>query len=441
MKVLGIDIGSSSVKAAILNRGRIAGVIVRVGFPTHFDGVRAEVSAQAIFKAVSAAIARIENARSADAIALSVMAPSWVAMDKKGKALTPIVTHQDRRSIEVAKDLEERIGKHRLLEITGNRPFPGGISSTTCAWFARHEPGILRRADLVGHLNTFLVRRLTGQRVTDPSNASFMGIYETMKLGTWDRRLCKAVGISVSQLPQVIAADRIAGKLLPAAAHELGLRAGTPVLPGVMDGSAAMLSTGARVGQLLNVAGSTDVLALCTDRPLAHEKLLTRALGVGRRWVSVATLAAGGSSLAWAHSQLFPDLDDRHFWKLVRQVSSVRSRDKNQIGISQVEFAPYLAGDRTSIEQAHGAFTNLTLSTTRQDMLAAMVDALAHASSARLPLLQADGARRIDRNVYVTGGVQHGLGKLLYRDWGKGWRFKAVEEATLKGLARLLDRE
>jgi sugar (pentulose or hexulose) kinase len=203
-----------------------------------------------------------------------------------------------------------------------------------------------------------------------------------------------------------------------------------------MDGSAAMLSTGAEVGQLLNVAGSTDVLALFTDRPEAHERLLTRALGVGRKWVSVATLAAGGSSLGWAHSQLFADLDDRGFWNLVRKVSKGGS-----IGSSRppmVEFEPYLAGDRASIEQRHAAFNNLTLSTTREDMLGAMVKALARASADRLPLLQC-GGMRIGRDVYVTGGVQRGLGKLLYRDWGRGWRFKPVEEATLKGLAKLVE--
>ena len=59
--------------------------------------------------------------------------------------------------------------------------------------------------------------------------------------------------------------------------------------------SAAMLLTGAKPGQLLNVCGSTDVLGLCTDRPRPHEKVLTRALGIGDRWMSVCTLAAAAN--------------------------------------------------------------------------------------------------------------------------------------------------
>src|SRR5207253_1647384 len=107
--------------------------------------------------------------------------------------------------------------------------------------------------------------------------------------------------------------------------------------------------TGAPPGQLLNVCGSTDVLALCTDRARPHERLLTRALGIGRRWMSVSTIAAAGSSLLWARQQLFPDLSPARFSTLVNKLAKQRSRDTGG-----VTFEPYLAGERTSIEQRRG---------------------------------------------------------------------------------------
>ena len=81
-------------------------------------------------------------------------------MDMAGKALTPIITHQDRRSVEIARDIEQRLGKRRHLQLTGNRPFPGGISSTTWAWFLQHQPQVLRKADLVGGHARHLADRL-----------------------------------------------------------------------------------------------------------------------------------------------------------------------------------------------------------------------------------------------------------------------------------------
>src|SRR5206468_3152149 len=113
-------------------------------FQTHYDGVRAEVDTRDIVRAVAKVVGQVQGAAKADVIALSVMAPSWVAMDRTGHAITPVVTHQDRRSIEAARELEKRVGKKPLLAITGNRPFPGGISSTTCAWFVQHQPSVMR---------------------------------------------------------------------------------------------------------------------------------------------------------------------------------------------------------------------------------------------------------------------------------------------------------
>ena len=104
-------------------------------------------------------------------------------------------------------------------------------------------------------------------------------------------------------LPEVREGNEVAGKVTGHGAREFGLREGLPVLVGVIDGSAAMLVTEAKAGQLFNVTGSTDVLALYTNKPRPDEQLLTRALGVGRKWMSVATIAAAGSAIAWMKDQ------------------------------------------------------------------------------------------------------------------------------------------
>jgi len=233
MTLLALDIGSSSVKAAVLRGTRVSGRIARSAVPTRYDGPRAEVQPEHVLHAVARAIEPLGSAaRRVDAVALSVMAPAWVAMDKRGKALTPIITHQDRRSVEVATGLEKAVGKARLLKSVGNRPFPGGISSTTWAWFAKHHAA-LKRADLVGHLNTFLIRKWTGNRVVDPSNASFMGVFSSISLKGWSDELCKNVNLPKHLLPEILDSNQIAGKLTRSAASTLGLTPGVPALAGM----------------------------------------------------------------------------------------------------------------------------------------------------------------------------------------------------------------
>jgi len=431
MPLLGLDIGSSSVKAAILRGTKIVGDVARADFKTRYDGPKVEVDPQAIIKAIRSVIRDLGTAATkVDAVAISVMSPAWVAMDGQGNALTPIVTHQDRRSVEQAVAIEKRVGEARHLRLAGNRPFPGGISSTTWSWFKQNEPGRLKQVDLVGHLNTFVHRQLTGERVIDLSNASFTGLYKTLTLDGWSDELCAAAAISKSVLPDVFESDEIAGKVTREGARRFGLPVGLPVMAGIIDGSAGMLLAGAKVGQLLNVSGSTDVLALCVGRPNPHPKLLTRAIGVGKKWVSVSTLAAVGTALNWVRSQLFADLADEKYWKLVAALSK-------RPPASRVSFDNYLAGERTSIEQRTATVAGLTLSSTREDILAALLDHLAVSSAARLDLLK-HNAIPFHREVVIAGGVGRRLSQILHRDWPGKWKFVVPpEEATLRGLGTL----
>ena len=432
---LGLDIGSSSVIAGLLRGPKVVAESPRAFFKSKHSGSAVEVDPATLLAAVRTAIAGLgPRVRQVDSIVFATMGPAWVAMDRQGRPLTAIITHQDRRSIVEARELEARLGKDRHLALCGCRPFPGGISSTSWAWYRRHHPSALRRADLVGHLNTFLHRQLTGARVIDPSNASFTGLFDTMTLSGWNAELCANLGIDSRLLPEVLDADVIAGTITSAAAMEYGLRAGTPVMTGLMDGSAGMLFTGAAVGQLFNVVGSTDVLALCTDRPKPHERLLTRALGVGGKWLQVSTLAAMASSIYWARDQFFPEMPVADFQAEFRRLSRVGAK-----AAGSVVFEPYMAGERTSLEQRQGAFTGLTLASTRTNLLSAIIEGLTRASADRLPLLEATGTKLL-RTVAVSGGSDR-LDQLMHRDWRGPWKYRAVTDATMRGLGLLTPRE
>jgi xylulokinase len=235
-------------------------------------------------------------------------------------------------------------------------------------------------------------------------------------------------------------AAAVVGHVTPQGARAFGVTEGTPVLTGIVDTSSAMLLAGAREGQFINNCGSTDVLGLCMSRAAPHERLLTRALGVGRKWMSVSTIAAAGTALEWTRAQLFADLSPGEYWKLVKKMAREGKNPKRREEMmAGVRFEPYLAGERTSVEQRKAAFCGLTLSTTRQHMLAAVTEALAAASAARLELFAQLGAK-LRREVVVTGGAKGGLAELFHRDWKGKWTFREEKEATLRGLATMEPR-
>lgn len=429
MRTVALDVGSSSVKAALFDDDVRLGEIVRHPVVTRYEGQRVEIDAEPLWDAVVQAVRRLgPEARKADRIAFDALAPGFVAMTRDGAALTPVITHQDRRSAAQAAEIERRVGRDRHLSILGCRPFPGGIASSSLLWVRENQPEIYVKADIFGQLSTFLNLRLTGSAVLDPGNATFLGFYETFTLRGWSPELCEAMQVSPKRLPDVRFGNQVSGKLRPGPAEAMGLPSGIEVLTGVIDTTAAILSTGAAVGRLFNTIGTTDVLAIVTDKPKPGLKVLTRAFGVGRLWATVNTIAAGGGALTWAHQNLFADLAVPQFYELVRKLAADPTP-------SPVMFRPYLAGDRLSLEPKTAAFSKLTLATGRNDMLKAVLDAWAD--------LNARGLQRLSKrarplpDVYVSGGGGDGVSAILHSRWPGKWKFHYIQEAGLAGLAKL----
>ncbi len=439
MKILAIDVGSSSIKAAFCKNGRIKH-IEHVPISTSLKGREVEIPAAGLLKSFRKAVRHITASHGhIDAIAMDSFCPGVVALDKHRAVLFGCVTHQDRRSMKQAEEIEQDIGAQRHLQLTGNRPFPGGIASTTLLWFKQNKPAEFKRIACVGQPTTLLLDHLTGQWVIDPSQAAFLGLYDSIKLSGWIPELCQRIGLTESQLPKLLFADQIAGKVTRAAAEQLGLSEGCPVFASMVDTSAAMLSTDCRPGRMVHSAGSTDVLALCLDKPAPAGDILTRPLGTGhrlaKRWLAVSTIAAGGSTMHWLKDNLFADYSSKKFHKLTAHIGR-QLQDQKPGGKADMEvaFAPYLAGDRTAMEERTGCFDHLTLANTREDMLRAAVLALAQASRQRFDRLSQ--IREVHSEIFTMGG-QTQLADIMHDQWPGKHTFTPLENEAMTGLNRL----
>lgn len=439
MKILAIDVGSSSIKAAFCKNGRVKH-LEHVPVATALNGAEVEIPADGLIKSLRKAIVRItQSHHHIDAIALDSFCPGVVAADKHETPLLGCVTHQDRRSVQQAAEIERIIGEDRHLQLTGNRPFPGGIGSTTLLWFKQHHPGLFKKIARIGQPTTLLVHHLTGQWVIDPSQAAFLGLYDSIKLSGWIPQLCELVGLAESQLPQILFADQIAGKITRAAANQLGLSEGCPVFASLVDTSAAMLATDCRPGRLVHSAGSTDVLALCLDKPAPAADILTRPLGTGhklpKRWLAVSTIAAGGSTMHWLKDNLFADYSAGKFHQLVKRTGAELAQQNPRTATSgKVDFAPFLAGDRTAMQARSASFEHLTLATTRQDMLGAAITALTIASRQRFDRLAK--IHPIQTDIFTMGG-QAELAVIMHAHWPGKHAFTTLENEAMNGLNRL----
>ena len=97
---------------------------------------------------------------------------------------------------------------------------------------------------MFGHTNTFILKRLTGEWRIDPSNASFIGLYNTIKASTWDLDIITDLALDHNKVPPIFPSGEVAGKISREASEVTNITSGTPVVTGAGDTACAALGAG-----------------------------------------------------------------------------------------------------------------------------------------------------------------------------------------------------
>jgi xylulokinase len=424
MHILGLDVGTSSVKAAVLDvaTAQPLGPISHVHYDLDHPAPDAEeVPAERLWHAVADAARQAARGGSVAGVGLSVMTPALVLVGADDQPLAPIWTHLDRRSRMAARQTWGAVGPEFLATV-GNRPLPGGISAVCFKQQLVQTPYLLHRVKRYLHVNGWLALRMTGDCAFDPANASFTGLFNTVTDQQWSRRWCDYFEVDPAWLPPVMDGAATVGTLRSAAAAELGVPPGVPVKLGTADTSCAMLAAGMTRDDLLHVVGTTQVLSVLADRPAPDPRRLTRLLGVGAGYVQVTHNPVGGAALDWLHRLCFREQSAEEFFH--RTVAEAQQRT------TRVALDPaYLGGDRLEIEAHRAAFRELTLETDRLDLLTAVLRALAEQHERALAAL----GPRTFRRVFLTGGGAEVVRRLIPAYAAAD--LHELEEGSLRGAA------
>ncbi len=428
MRVLGLDVGTSAIKAAALDvaTAQPVGPVARVAYDLDYPTPdAAEVTPERLWSAVIAAgRAASEGVKGVEGIGLACLTPALVLLDKSDRPLGSIWTHLDRRARPVARQVWADVGADFLAEV-GNRPLPGGISVTCYRQQVLQDPSLAQRVHRYLHVNGWLALQFTGEPAFDPANASFTGVFGTLTNQTWSAHWCEYFGVDPAWLPPIICGTSTIGQLRSTVAAELGLEAGLPVKLGSADTSSAMLAAEMENGDLLHVVGTTQVVAALTDDPHPAPQRLTRLFGFGKSYIQVAHNPVGGAALDWLHGLCFRDQSEEEFYQ--RTIPCARSRP------TQVELEPaFLGGDRLEIEPHLAGFRGLTLSTDRMDLLSAVLNALERKHREALAAL---GMGTRFRRVFLTGGGA-GVVRSLLPEYA-GASVQVLDEGSLRGIACL----
>ena len=407
--LLGIDLGSSGVKAILLDpeRGIVASASHEVDLFSDQPGW-AEADTDQWWTAVVSLVPKLlveANVTKDDVsgIATSGMVPAVVCVNEAGLPLRRAMLQNDARATAEISELRASLAEVDLLRLTGSILSQQSVAPTAL-WLARNEPKIWAETKhLVGSYDWMLMRM--GAPVHVEKNwALESGLYD-LELNPL-LEVTAATGIVWPQLAEVKSPSSPVGTLSSSAASQLGLLAGTPLFVGGADHVLSAYGAGlVNAGDVLvKLGGAGDILAV-TDEVFVDSRLYLDAHPIPGKWLPNGCMATSGSLLRWEQALFgglsLTELDDQ--------------AENSQPGALLA--LPYFLGEKTPLHDPNlrGVIVGLHLGTTRGDIHRSFLEAIAYGFRSHFEIL-AEGGVRIGSVRITNGGSKSRLWRQILAD-------------------------
>lgn len=375
--LLGIDIGTSACKVAVFDaEGHVLADANRPYTVYYPQEGWAEQDADEWWDAIVLAIKDVLSAPGVgpDQIAaIGIDGQSWSAIpvDRDGNVLARTPIWMDTRARHICDRVNSDLGEDTVFNVAGNSFLPS-YSTPKMMWFRETYPEIHARAYKYLQSNSFVAYRLTGVFSQDRSQLYGIHFYDLHK-DCYNHELASSLGLSPELVPDIYECDEIIGKVSSQAASLTGLSEGTPVVAGGLDAACGTLGAGVyKVGQTQEQGGQAGGMSICTDKALAHSKLILSHHVVPGLYLLQGGTVGGGGILKWFRQELAQGLS---FDEITAEAENI------PVGAGGVVFLPYMAGERSPIwdPDAKGVFYGLSFSKTRGHMIRAALEGAAFA--------------------------------------------------------------
>ena len=399
---LGIDLGTSCVKAAFLDRsGNITGLgSADISLELPHPGY-AEQDPEEWWSASREAIARAKQ-QCPDAqirgIGISGQMCGSVLLDKDGNVLDRCIIWLDQRAERENEEIKEILGIDTILNVTANFPLVS-LWSPKLLWLRRHKPEVYTRIAHVLFPKDYLKWKLTGVLDIDVTDAPATGLFNTAKR-TWEDPLFEKLGIDRSIVPAGASESTdIIGTVTRDAAEYLDIPAGIPVVGGGGDQMCGSIGLGiVDTGMVSSTIGTSGCVFSYSPHCVIDRQpraLLSYCHSVPGSWCVFGCTLMSGGSLRWLRDTLMPDAGYDEMTAIAQ---------KAQPGCEGLVFLPYMNGERTPHPDpnARGVFFGLSPRHGRAEMIRSVMEGVAFSLCDTVEIL-----REMDvpvREVRAAGG-------------------------------------
>jgi xylulokinase len=365
--LMGIDIGTQSTRAAILDRE--GNLVLSAGTPQDLTTPRpgwAEQDPQVWWDTTIANIRQVfaQSGVQPDqitGIGVSGQMHGTVPVDEKGVLLSHgVQLWCDKRSADLVEEFKAKPGIKKTYRIAGSPPVANWFGFKI-KWVQEFQPDIYHRTWKFMLPKDFINFRLTGEVATDWSEASGAFLMDA-KAKDWSPELIKEVGIDGEKLPRIQPSSSVIGTVSPEAASLTGLKEGTPVVAGAGDMLCMLLAAGiTQPGRASDVTGSSAIASVFTNDPVLDERLMNLH-HVMPGWIPFGIIDSGGLSLKW-FKDTFCKAEILEAEKRNLGVYDILNDLANEVepGAEGLLYFPYLMGERTlGTPHARGVLFGLT---------------------------------------------------------------------------------
>jgi xylulokinase len=384
---LGVDIGTTNVKAAILDT--TTGKVVAFGSQEHplfhpFPGW-AEQEASNYWGAVVSAIRQcLDQGKFADdiaAVALSGLVGVTLPVSDQGKPLRAAMIWMDSRSEPECEDIRRSVGEATINKNNGNRVAPWFIDPKAL-WIKKHEPHIFNATHKFLSPSGYCTYRMCGNFTMNTGDAGLAYAYEYQK-ERWNESIARAIGIPLEKLPRLYQSHEVVGEVTKQAAEETGLRAGTIVAAGGTDISSAALGVGVtKAGEAYYSMGTGSNLGIMipTEQTVEEYRILKWPHVLPGLTMFDGPMAFTGASLKWFRDH-FGDSEFRLAERMGQNVFDLFTEQAKQVPPCSdgLLYLPYLGNTLSPNwnSNAAGLFFGVRPTTSRAHFIRALIEGVA----------------------------------------------------------------
>ncbi|MCM1284270.1 MAG: xylulokinase [Roseburia sp.] len=434
MKYIGIDLGTSAVKLLLMDeRGNVLKIVSRT-YPLYFPAPGwSEQNPTDWFAEVMAGLeALTEGCDTSEIAGIGVAGQmhGLVVLDKDDKIIRPAILWNDGRTFREVDELNQSIGEDALLRNTSNIAF-AGFTAPKLLWMKKNEPELFSQIDKIMLPKDYINYCLTGVFATEYSDAAGTLLLD-VRNKCWSEDMLAVCGITEKQLPKLYESYASIGTLRAEAAQRLGLKNDVKVAAGAADNSAAALGTGTvGVGSCNISLGTSGTLFIpCSDYDVQGGKALHTFLHADGNYHLLGCILSAASCNQWFMEEILRETD---YDKIQQEIP------REKPGKNSVFFLPYLMGERSPINDtdARGAFIGMSMDTTREDMLLAVLEGVGFALRDCIEIARRQGIV-ITKSTICGGGAKSRLWRQITADiLNVELTTVAVEEGPAYGAAIL----